>query len=199
MKKWLRNLILYSGIILLVGSFILYGLQVYRSAPPIGSTPQQITQFAEQYGSDTAFARQYSGFLVLFLLGLTLLSIYGMIGVRDPLNPVYFVPKLVIVLIILASVVTTLNSLAVASKAVIVSPPAFWMFLAVAALGLANFFFVLAVWNGKRWGMWAYGISASLMFILKFAGSIPIMPSIMELSAVVVMIYLIRPLWVEMD
>ena len=199
MKKWLRNLILYSGIILLVGSFVLYGVQVYRSAPPIGSTPQQITRFAEQYGNDAAFARQYSGFLVLFLLGLTLLSIYGMIGIQDPLNPVYFVPKIVIVLIILASVVTTLNSLAVASKAVIVSPPAFWMFLAVAALGLANFFFVLAVWNGKRWGMWAYGTSASLMFILKFAGSIPIMPSIMELSAVVVMIYLVRPLWVEMD
>ncbi len=47
--------------------------------------------------------------------------------------------------------------------------------------------------------MWAYGIAAFLMFVLKFAGSVPIIPSIIELSAVVVLIYLIRPLWSEME
>jgi hypothetical protein len=199
MKKWLRNLILYTGLILLIGSIILYGLQVYRNAPPLGSTPQQIDQFAESYGNDTAFANQYSLFLFLFFPGLVLLWIYGAIGVQAEDNPVWFLPKIIIILIILASIVTTLNSLAVASKAIIVSPAAFWMFLAVAALGLANFAFVMVIWNGFKWGMWAYGTSAFLMFVLKFAGSVPIVPSIIELSAVVVMIYLLRPIWAEME
>jgi hypothetical protein len=174
-------------------------LQVYQSAPPIGSTPQQIDQFAQQYGTDSAFISQYGGFVFLFLLGLILLTIYGTIGIQDPENPVGIVPKAVIILIIITNVVTALNSLAVASKAIVLSPIAFWVFLVLAALGLANFTFVLAVWNAKRWGLWAYGIGAFLMFVLKFAGSVPIIPSIIELSAVIVLIYLIRPLWNDMD
>jgi hypothetical protein len=81
----------------------------------------------------------------------------------------------------------------------VLSQPAFWTFLTVAVLGLANVAFVLVIWNGFRWGMWAYGISAFLLFILKFAGSVPIIPSIIELSAVIVLIYLLRPIWVEME
>ncbi len=199
MKNFRRYFILGLGLLLLLGALVDYGLQVYRLAPPFGSTPQQIDQLARQYGTDQAFANQYTLFLWLFLPGLTFLFIYGVIGVNSPDNPIGIVPKVVIILIILANVVTTLNSLAVASKAIVISPPAFWMFLAVAGLGLANFAFVLVVWNGVRWGMWAYGISASLMFILKFAGSVPIIPSIMELSAVIVLIYLIRPMWSEME
>jgi hypothetical protein len=103
------------------------------------------------------------------------------------------------VLVVLTNVVTTLNSLAVASKAIFLSPLAFWMFLAVAAIGLANFAFSLVIWNGFRWGMWAYGIAAFLMFTLKFAGSVPVIPSLIELSAVVVLIYLLRPIWAEME
>jgi len=194
-----RFIILYVGLLLVLGSFILYGIKIIQAAPPAGSTPQQIDQFAQQYGTDQAFINQYGVFLLMFLPGLTLVGIYGAIGNQSPDNPVGIVPKAIIVLIILTSVLTTLNSLAVASKAIVLSPLAFWMFLVVAALGLANFAFVLVVWNGIRWGMWAYGITASLMFILKFAGSVPIIPSIIELSAVVVLIYLIRPLWIEMD
>jgi len=199
MKKWLRDLILFAGLILMIGSFILYGLQVYRNAPPLGSTPLQIDQFAQQYGSDTAFIDQYGLFLLLFLPGLILLCVYGAFGISRPDNPIWFLPKIVMVLVILSSVVTCLNSLGVASKAVVVSPAAFWMFLAVAALGLTNIAFVLVTWNGFKWSMWAYGTSAFLMFVLKFAGSVPIIPSILEVSAVVVLIYLLRPVWGEMD
>ncbi len=199
MKNRRRFIILYLGLLLVLGSFVLYGLQVVRSAPPPDSTPQQLDEFARQYGTDQAFIDQYGVFLLMFLPGLTLIGIYGAIGVQSPDNPIGIVPKAIMLLVMLSSVITAMNSLAVASKAIILSPPAFWMFLAVAALGLTIFAFILVLWNGFRWAMWAYGFAAGLMFILKFAGSGPIIPSIIELSAVVVLIYLIRPVWWEMD
>ena len=199
MNNWRRYLILNLGLLLVLGSFILYGIQISRTVVPAGSTPQQIDQLTQQYGSDCVFTDQYGVFLLLFLPGLILLGIYGTIGIRRPDNPIGIVPQIVIALILITSVITTLNSLAVASKAIVLSPPAFWMFLVVAALGLANFAFCLVIWNGFKWGMWSYGSAAFLMFTLKFAGSVPIVPSIIELSAVVVLIYLLRPIWAEMD
>ncbi len=199
MNNWRRYLILNIGLLLLLGSLVLYGIQISRTVTAGGSTPQQVDQLPQQYGADRAFIEQYGVFLLLFLLGLTLVCIYGMIGIRRSDNPVGIVPQIVIVLILFSNVITTLNSLAVASKAIVLSQPAFWTFLVVAVLGLANVAFVLVIWNGYRWGMWAYGISAFLMFILKFAGSVPIFPSIIELSAVIVLIYLLRPIWVEME
>jgi hypothetical protein len=199
MKNWRSYLILNLGLLLVLASFIVYGIQISQTIIPAGSTPQQIEQLTQQYGSDRAFIEQYGVFLLLFLPGLTLLGIYGTVGIRRPDNPIGIIPKIIMVLILFTNVITTLNSLAVASKAVVLSPPAFWMFLVVAALGIANFAFCLVIWNGFKWGMWSYGIAAFLMFILKFAGSVPIIPSLFELSAVVVLIYLLRPVWAEMD
>ncbi len=133
MKNKRRFIILGLGLLLMVSALALYGFQVVRSAPPLGSTPEQIDQLAQQYGTDQAFIQDYGIFLILFILGLTLLFIYGVIGINDPDNPIGLVPKVIIVLIILTNVITALNSLAVASKAIVVSPPAFWVFLAVAA------------------------------------------------------------------
>jgi hypothetical protein len=199
MKKWRSYLVLVIGLLLLLTSFTLYGIQVSQASPATGSAVLSGDQLGQQYGTDRIFIEQYGIFLLLFLLGLTLVCIYGTIGIRRPDNPVGLVPQFIIVLVLLSNAVTTMNSLAVASKAIVLSLPAFWTFLAVAALGLANVAFVLVIWNGFRWGLWAYGVGAFLLFVLKFAGSVPIIPSIIELSAVIILIYLLRPIWSEMD
>jgi len=199
MNNWRRYLILNLGLLLVLASFIIYGVQISHTIAPAGSTPQQIDQLTQQYGSDRVFIEQYGVFLLLFVPGLVLLGIYGAIGVRQPENPIGIIPKIVMVLILLTNVITTLNSLAIASKAIVLSRPAFWLFLAVAALGLANFVFCLVIWNASRWGMWAFAITAFLMFVLKFGGSVPIIPSLFELSTVVVLYVLIRPIWSEMN
>jgi len=199
MKNWRSSLVLNLGLLLMLAAFIIYGIQISQTVIPVGSTPQQIEQLTQQYGSDRVFIDQYSVFLFLLLPGLTLLGFYGAIGIRRLGSPIGIVPKIVMLLILFTNVITTLNSLAVASKAIVLSQPAFWMFLVLAALGLANFAFCLAIWNGLKWGMWGYAIAAFLMFILKFAGSVPIIPSLFEFSAVVVLFLLIRPIWSEMD
>jgi hypothetical protein len=198
-KNWRNFLVLNVGLLLVLSSFIVYGARVAQTSIPAGSTPQQIEQLTQQYGLDRPFIEQYDVFLLMFLPGFILLWIYGTIGISRPDNPIWILPKIILVLILFTNVITALNSLAIASKAEALSPPAFWLFLAVAALGLANFVFCLVVWNGYRWGMWCLGISTFLMFILKFSGSVPIVPSLFELSAVVVLYFLIRPVWSDMD
>jgi len=197
-NNWRNSLVLFLGLLLILGSLIVYGVRVAQTSIPAGSTPQQIEQLTQQYGLDRPLFEQFGAFLWMFLPGITLLGIYGTIGICRPGNPHRILTKIVMALILLTNVITALNYLVVASTAEAFSA-AFWTFLAVAGLGLANFAFCLVVWNGYRWGMWCLGISAFLMFILKFAGSVPIVPSLFELSSVVVLYFLIRPVWSDMD
>jgi hypothetical protein len=199
MKNWPRKLILALGLMLVLASFVLYGLQVTGVLSTGGNLAPSIGSASPQYGTDRVFIEQYGVFLLLFLPGLTLLAIYGTIGINRPDNPIGIIPKFVIVLSLITNVITTLNSMAVASKAIFLSIPAFWTFLVVGALGMANFAFCLVIWNGFRKGMWWYGISAFVMFTLKFFGSVPIIPSLFELSVVGILIYLLRPIWDEME
>ena len=199
MKNWRNFLVLNIGLLLVLGSFIIYGSRVAQTLIPASATSQQLEQVVQQYGLDRPFLEQYAIFLWMFLPGITLLGVYGTVGLRRPGNPHWLFTRIIMVLILLTNALTVLNYLAIASKAGALSPTAFWLFLAVAALGLANFAFCLVVWNGYRWGMWSLGGTAFLMFILKFAGSVPIIPSVFELSAVVVLYVFLRPIWVDMD
>jgi hypothetical protein len=197
-KNWRNFLVLNIGLLLVLSSFIVYGVRVAQTSIPAGSTPQQIEQLTQQYGLDRPFIEQYPVFLLFFFPGITLLGLYGTIGIRRPDNPHGLITKTIMVLILFTGLITTLSNLPVIPTTEIYSP-AFWSYLAVAVLGLANFAFCLVVWNGYRWGIWSLGASAFLVFVLKFAGSVPIIPSLFEFSAVVVLYILIRPYWNEME
>jgi hypothetical protein len=197
-KNWRNLLVLNIGLLLLLGSLIIFGLRISQTMIPAGSTPEQIAQLTKQFGLDRPLFEQYGFFLLLFLPALILLAIYGTVGFRRPDNPLGILPKLILALILVTNTLTALNYLLVAPSAQVFST-AFWFYLAIAGLGLTNFAFSLVVWNGLRWGMWSLGVSAFLMFILKFTGSVPIIPSIFELSTVVVLFFLIRTVWSEMD
>jgi hypothetical protein len=180
-KNWRNLLVLNIGLLLLLGSFVVYGVRI-----------------SQKFSLDRPLFEQFVFFLLMFLPGLTLLAIYGTMGYHSSDNPLGLIPKLILGLILITNAITMLNYLMVAPSAGVLSI-AFWFYLAIAGFGLANFVFGLVVWNGRRWGMWALGISAFLLFILKFAGSVPIIPSIFELSTVVVLFFLIRSVWTEMD
>jgi hypothetical protein len=69
----------------------------------------------------------------------------------------------------------------------------------VACLALANFVFLLVVWNGFKWAVWAYGISSFVVCTLKFVGLTPIFPVLFEFSAVIILFYLLRTSWETME
>ena len=199
MKNWRNYLVLVTGIVFVLVSFIIYGLRVLETAIPEGSTPQQVEQLTRQYGLDRPVIEQYKWFLFTFLPGLTLLGIYGTIGLGKRDFQHWILVKVFIVLMLITNTVTILNFLVTAHASAQEDLLAFWAALLVAVLALANFVFLLVIWNGYRWSVWAFGIASFVLCTLKFVGHVPIFPVLFELSSVIILIYLLRYSWSEME
>ena len=153
----------------------------------------------QRYGLDRPVIEQYGWFLFTFLPGLTLLGIYGTIGLYRRNFQLSILPKLLIILMLITNTVTMLNFLVTAHASAAEAILAFWLALVTAGLALANFVFLLTIWNGKKRGVWAFGITSFILCTLKFVGHLPIIPVLFELSAVAILIYLIRFSWAEME
>jgi hypothetical protein len=198
-KNWRNYLVLIIGILLILASLVIYGLRVLETTIPAGSTPGQIANLTRIYGLDRPVIEQYQWFLFTFLPGLTLLGIYGTVGLRRRDFQHGLLIKIFIVLMLITNTVTMLNFLVTAHASVQEALVAFWLALVVAALALANFVFLLVLWNGFRWSAWAFGISSFVVCTLKFVGLVPIFPVLFELSSVIILIYLLRASWLEMQ
>jgi hypothetical protein len=198
-KNFRNYIVLALGIGLVLASFVIYGLRISRTVLPAGSTPEQITQMTQAYGLDRPVLEQYAAFLFIFLPGLTLLGIYGTLGLRWQDFQHALLTKAFMILMLLTNTVTTLNFLVTAHASIQENLAAFWTSVAVAGLALANFIFLLVIWNGRKWGVWAFGICSFVVCTLKFVGHVPIFPVIFELSSVFILIYLLRSAWFEMD
>ena len=199
MKNWRNFLVLAVGILLILVSFVIYGVRVSETSIPAGSSPQQIEQLTHLYGLDRPLIEQYSAFLFTFLPGLTLLGIYGTVGLRREDFQHWILVKIFIVLMLITNTVTILNSLVTAHASMQEALPAFWLNLLVAGLALANFGFLLVIWNGFKRGAWAFGITSFVLCTLKFVGHVPIFPVLFEFSSVLILIYLLRSSWAEME
>jgi hypothetical protein len=198
-KNWRNYLVLISGMVLVLLSLIIYGVRVLKTTIPAGSTPQQIQYLTQKYGLDHPVIEQYGWFLFTFLPGLTLLAIYGTVGLRGWKSHHGILVKIFIVLMLITNTVTMLNFLVTAHASLQDMLPAFWLALVVAGLALANFAFLLVIWNGHRWSVWAFGIASFVLSTLKFVGQVPIFSVLYELSSVIILIYLLRSSWPEMD
>lgn len=197
MKFWPRTLLLYFSLALLLAGLIFYGVLVSRTIIPPGSTPGQIARQIQKYGLDRPVPQLYAPFLFTFLPGLALLGLYVTVGLRQKDFHHWIVTRVVIIFLLITSVINIWTFFVTAQASLQDALPAFWLSLAVALLALGNFIFLLLVWNGRRWGMWAYGISTFVMDTLKFVGHIPIFPILFELFSVVILIVLLRPVWNE--
>jgi hypothetical protein len=198
LKNWRNYLVLASAILLVLISFLIYAMRISRTIIPAGSSPQQIEHFILEYALDRPVIEQYGWFLFTFLPGLALLGIYGTVGLRGQEFQHWILVKIFIVLMLITNTVTMLNYLVTAHASIQDALPAFWLALVVASLALANFIFLLVIWNGHRWGVWAFGIFSFVLCTMKFVGRVPIFPVLFELSSVIILIYLLRSSWSEM-
>jgi len=199
MKNWRKYLVLCIGILLVLVSLVIYGVRISETILPAGSTPQQIQHLTQAYGLDRPVIEQYGWFLFTFLPGLTLLGIYGTVGQKRQDFQTWILVRILIVVMLITNTVTMLNFFVTAHASMQDSHAAFWTALLVASLTLANFAFLLIVWNGYKWGVWAFGISSFVVCTLKFVGLTPIIPVLFEFSAVIILIYLLRSSWNEME
>jgi ABC-type dipeptide/oligopeptide/nickel transport system permease component len=199
MKNWRKSLFLWIGILLVLVSMGIYAVRIIQTFLPEGSTPAQIQQITQAYGLDRPVIAQYGWFLFTFLPGLTLLGIYATVGQKRRDFQQNILAKIFIIFMLIVNIVTMLTFLRTAQASLQDSLAAFATALVVACLALADFVFLLVVWNGFKWAVWAYGISSFVVCTLKFVGSLPIVPIIFEFSAVFVLFYLIRFSWNEME
>jgi hypothetical protein len=198
-KNWRNYLVLASGVVLVLLAFVIYAVRISRTTIPAGSTLQQIQDLTQKYGLDRPLIKQYGWFLFAFLPGLTLLGIYGTVGLRGRNFQHGILVKLFIILMLITNTVTILNFLVTAHASAQEAIPAVWLSLLAVGLALVNFAFLLVVWNGRRWSVWAYGIGSFVLCTLKFVGQLPIFSVLFEFSSVVILIYLLRSSWPAMD
>ena len=199
MTNWRKYLVLDLAILLVLISLGIYVLRILQTFLPAGSTPAQIQQVTQQYGLNRPIIEQYGWFLFTFLPGLTLLGIYATVGQpRRDFQPGILV-KILVVIMLVTNTVTMLNFFVTAHASMQDSLPAFGTALVVACLALANFVFLLVVWNGFKWAVWAYGFSSFVVCTLKFVGLTPIFPVLFEFSAVIILFYLLRTSWETME
>ena len=199
MKNWPKQLVLAIGILLVLVSLTIYAVRVIKTFLPAGSSPQQVQHITQVYGLDRPIIEQYGLFLFTFLPGLTLLAIYGTVGQKNRDFQPWILVKLLIVVMLITNTITMLNFFVTAHASLQDSLSAFWTALVVACLALANFAFLLVVWNGYKWGVWAFAITSFVLCTLKFVGLTPIFPVLFEFSAVIILFYLLRSSWSEME
>ena len=199
MRNWRNYLVLGIGILLVLVSLVIYALRISETMLPAGSTPQEIQRLTSEYGLDRPIFEQYGWFLFTFLPGLTLLAIYATLGQKGRDFQQNILAKILIVVMLVTNTVTMLNFFVTAHGSLQDSLAAFVTALVVAGLALANFAFLLVVWNGYKWGVWAFGINSFVLCTLKFVGLTPIFPVLFEFSAIIILVYLIRSSWNEMD
>ncbi|MGB8215627.1 MAG: hypothetical protein WCE68_18910 [Anaerolineales bacterium] len=198
MKNRLNYLVLVIGLLLVLASFVIYGLRISETALPPGSTPQQVQTLTRQYGLDRPVIQQYAAFLFTCLPGLLLLGLYATVVRCKPDFHHWILTKFVIVVMLVTNTITMLEFLVTAHLSLQDAPGAFWLALLVALLALANFAFLLVIWNGYKWGVWAFGINSFVLCTLKFVGLQPVIPVLFEFSAVIILIYLIQTARAEM-
>ena len=199
MRNWRNYLVLGIGILLVLVSLVIYALRISETVLPAGSTPQEIQRLTSEYGLDRPIFEQYGWFLFTFLPGLTLLAIYATLGQKGRDFQQNILAKILIVVMLVTNTVTMLNFFVTAHGSLQDSLAAFVTALVVAGLALANFAFLLVVWNGYKWGVWAFGINSFVLCTLKFVGLTPIFPVLFEFSAIIILVYLISSSWNEMD
>ena len=197
MKKWI-TLLLIIGIILLIASFAVYVIRIgicYPATLPERSIAA-ITRFRQDCSLDSARVIQFSGFLVLFIPGILLVTAYWL--VRPPIVRVQRGGPLTSFLLL-----TIFDSLLLAILALLSYPESGTgsgrSILLMAGFGLAGFISLLGIWQWKRWGLLVLQGVAVLMTIFTGVSGLPLLPAGIAIFSAIYLTMVLRPLRTFMD
>lgn len=198
MQTQKKPILLILGIFLFLASLVAYGYRVYWNILPTGASPEEIKLLTEKYGLDNPLAVQYSLFLVLYIIGLILLGAYGTLG-RKPDVEHGTITKFFLVLMMVANALLGLLYMLLAPRMTVVGSGEWWLTMGLPVLGLCNFFFAIAIWNGRRWAVWGFLVATLFIFVLNLLGGLPLLSSLFGVSTAFILLWLIWPnLW-KMD
>jgi hypothetical protein len=73
-----------------------------------------------------------------------------------------------------------------------------WAIPVLAVAAVLNFVFAVGVWMWKRWGVYGLFVSAALVFVLN-TFIVGILPALVGIIGPVILFFLIRPVWSQLE
>lgn len=198
-----RKILLLASILLVAAAFVAYGLRAAQMTVLARDWPSYSDALKRQaidlWDLDRPLAVQYWAFLLLFLPGVLLGIAYGLYGL--PRGPVQHSPmtKILLVLALITNVITVLSNLLLAPSPALEDMTPWWFLVSMAVLGLVGCVFSLAIWNGRKWGLYGLALSMGLAAIFNLLGGMPWLNALFGFSLVIVLWYFLRPVWWQME
>jgi hypothetical protein len=193
--KTRTRFILILGLVLVVASFVAYAIQAAKYDLPPMQTEQEVTAWLQEHDLDRPLAVQFGVFLLLFIPGTLLLAAFGMFGLPKPEARHTIISKIFMMMMLVTNIIISTAYLLIAPA----STPwslSWWGVMILAVLSLGNLVFILAVWNGRKWGLYCFMASSFVIMILDFLGGIPLFSALFLFSAPFVLYWLVRSaLW----
>lgn len=73
-----------------------------------------------------------------------------------------------------------------------------WVIPVLGLFALANFVFALGTWNWKKWGVYGFAASSLVIFVVNVI-AIGFVPALLGLVGLVILAFLVRPVWNQME
>ena len=70
-----------------------------------------------------------------------------------------------------------------------------WVTIILGIFGAINFLLSLAIWKWKKWGLYGFGASTVIVFIINLSIGTPILNSLFGLLGIIILAFLVKPLW----
>jgi len=197
MKKWFI-IFLIVGIALLLASFFIYAIWIGYCHPATlpERSPEEALQFQQDCGFDAPRAGQFSGFLVLFILGVLLVTTYWL--VRPPKAQIQRSGHLASFLLL-----TLFDSLLLVVVALLSYPEigsgSGKVALVLAGVGFASYISLLGIWQWKRWGLLLFQAVTVLLTVYTGLNGLSFLPAGVAIFSVIYLTLVLRPLRAYMD
>ena len=197
MKKWMI-LLPILGITLLLVAFFIYTVRVGNcyAMSTSGMSQQAISQLRQDCNLDSPKVVQFSGFLVLFIPAILMITVYGLL--RPSRAEIQRSGPLAVFLILTLFEILFFLTLVLLSypEPNNGSPSIIWVFT---LFGVATYIGILGIWQWKRWGLWVVQGVAALITIYSGAGGITLIPAIVSIFNAFYLTMILRPLRNRMD
>ncbi len=202
MKNW-KLLLLLGGILLLVAAIAVYVARIVSCYPSASIysqfSPEQAKGFREACQLDSPVLSQFSNFLLLFIPGIILFSIYWLITRPRVKNRRAGQLNGFLLLLMFDSILVMFFGLLNYPAPGVVNGPAAWAAEAIAALGFLCYLAALALWNWKRWGLLLFQGASILLAVFTLIGGKSLILAVVIIAGVIGLPLVLRPMRNKLD
>lgn len=202
MKNW-KIVLLLGGIFLLVAAVAVYAARIVSCYPSENIYSQfsaeQAQGFREACQLDSSIIIQFSNFLLLFIPGIILFSIYWLITRPRVKNRRAGQLNVFLLLLMFDSLLVMFFGLLNYPIPGVANGPAAWAAEAIAALGFLCYLAALALWHWKRWGLLLFQGASIVLAVFTLIGGKSLILAVVIIAGVIGLPLVLRPLRNKLD